>query len=74
MVLDYNAHADAALETAKLTAALPLINTGEDRIGAMNPEMWAGMAQTLREQGILTNEVAIDQVYTLRFLEALDSK
>ena len=74
MVLDYNANADGALETAKLTAALPLINTGEDRIGAMNPEMWAGMAQTLREQGILTNAVAIDQVYTLRFLQALDSK
>lgn len=70
MVQHYNPRADAALETVKLTASLPLVNTGEDFIGAMKPEMWAGMERTLRAQAVLTTTVAVDQVYTLDFLPA----
>lgn len=73
MVQHYNPQADVAMETQKMTASLPLVNTGEDRIGSMKPEMWAGMEQTLREQNVLTRAVDIEDVYTLQFLQALDS-
>ena len=68
MVAKYNAEADPELETAKMSASLPLVNTGEDHIGWMKPEMWAGMEETLREQNVLTGPVDISQVYTMQFL------
>ncbi|NTU84244.1 MAG: ABC transporter substrate-binding protein [Chloroflexales bacterium] len=69
MVLQYAPQADAALETAKMTAALPLINTGENQIGWMRPEVWAGMAETLHDQGALTQPAQPTTAYTLQFLE-----
>jgi hypothetical protein len=52
-----------------MTAALPLINTGEDQIGWMRPEVWAGMADTLHDQGVLAQPVPPTTAYTLQFLE-----
>ena len=57
-----------------MVASLPLINTGEDQIGWMRPEVWAGMAKTLREQGVLTKPVDPADVYTLRFLQEIYTK
>lgn len=70
-VQKYNPDADKTLENARMTASLPLVNTGEDHIGWMKPEVWTGMETTLREQGVLTRTVDIEQVYTLQFLQAL---
>jgi hypothetical protein len=70
-VVLYNPAADAALETSKMTASIPLVNTGEDFIGWMKPEVWAGMEQTLREQGVLTGPLDVTQVYTMQFLEEI---
>jgi NitT/TauT family transport system substrate-binding protein len=63
--------ADAAHENAFMLASLPLVNTGEDHIGWMKPDIWAGMEATLREQGILTKRVDVQQVYTLQFLKEI---
>jgi len=70
-VQKYNPDADQALENARMIASLPLINTGEDYIGWMRPEVWAGMERTLREQGVLTNPIDVEQVYTLQFLKEI---
>jgi NitT/TauT family transport system substrate-binding protein len=67
----YRPEADAAHENAFMTASLPLINTGEDQIGWMKPEIWAGMERTLREQGVLTPTLDVTQVYTLQFLQSI---
>ena len=64
----YKADADKELENAKMIASLPLVNTGEDHIGWMKPEVWAGMEKTLREQGVLTKTVTLTDVYTMQFL------
>ena len=69
IVHKYELDADEALENARMTASLPLVNTGEDHIGWMKPEVWSGMAQTLRDQGVLTRTVDINQAYTLQFLQ-----
>lgn len=73
-VQKYKLDADVALENAKMTASLPLVNTGEDFIGWMRPEVWAGMEKTLREQGVLTNTLDVEQVYTLQFLVEIYGK
>ena len=74
LVQKYNPTADAALENAKMTASLPLVNTGEDFIGWMKPEMWAGMENVLREQGVLTKPMDVTQVYTMQFLREIYGK
>lgn len=71
LVAQYAPQADAGIETAKMTAALPLINTGEDQIGWMKPEAWARMAATLHEQGVLAQPADPAAAYTMQFLEAI---
>ena len=51
LVVKYNPKADATLEFHIMAASLPLINTGEDHLGWMKPEVWAGMEQTLARPG-----------------------
>ena len=71
MVVKYRADADVTHETAFMIASLPLVYTGEDHIGWMKPEVWAGMEQLLREQRVLTEPVDVTQVYTLQFLQEI---
>ena len=70
MVVKYNPDADVSLENNKMNASLPLINTGEDHIGWMKPEIWSGMEKTLREQG-LSQPLDVTQVYTMQFLNKI---
>ena len=70
-VQKYNPQADLDIEYARMLANLPLVNTGEDFIGWMKPEIWAGMEQTLREQGVLSRPVDVTQVYTFQFLDKI---
>ena len=71
MVVKYNLAGDAGLENAKMIASLPLVNTGEDHIGWMIPEIWSGMAKILLQQGVLTAPLDVTQVYTMQFLEEI---
>lgn len=68
-VQQYNPQADASLEIEIMTASIPLVNTGEDFIGWMKPEVWVQMEQTLREQQVLTMPLDPEDVYTMQFLE-----
>lgn len=70
-VQKYNPEADAELETDRMIASLPIVNTGEDFIGWMKPEIWQTMEQTLREQGILTDPLDVEKTYTMQFLEEI---
>jgi ABC-type nitrate/sulfonate/bicarbonate transport system substrate-binding protein len=70
-VQQYNPEADTALEEARMAASIPLVNTGEDFIGWMKPEVWEAMEQTLREQGILTTPLRLEDVYTMQFIEEI---
>ena len=71
IVRKYNQDVNQQTENAKMTASLPLVNTGEDFIGWMRPEIWDSMEKTLREQGVLTKTVDITQVYTLQFVQEI---
>jgi NitT/TauT family transport system substrate-binding protein len=67
--LKYDDTLDEAHETAAMEASVPLIRTGEDRIGWMRAEVWEDMQQMLVEQGLLDEPVDLDTVYTMEFLE-----
>jgi len=69
LVRRYRPDADPDLETAKMVASLPLINTGEDSIGWMKPADWIGMERLLRRHGVLSRPVKASDAYTLQFLE-----
>lgn len=71
LVAHYNPAADIELENAQMAASLPLVNTGEDHIGWMKPEIWAGMLETLRQQAVLTEPLEIEQMYTMQFLQEI---
>ena len=74
LTLKYNPNADPQAKVAKLTASIPLVNTGEDFVGWMKLDVWVGIEQTLREQGVLTAPLDVTQVYTLQFLEEIYGK
>jgi len=74
LVVKYNPKADPILENKKMAASLPLVNTGEDYIGWMKPEIWKGMDQTLQEQGALTAPLDLTQVYNMQFLKEIYSR
>ena len=71
MAVNYNVQLDPSICTDQMTASLPLVHTGEDYIGWMKPEIWAGMEKTLREQSVLTQPLDVTQVYTLQFLQEI---
>jgi NitT/TauT family transport system substrate-binding protein len=60
-----------AVQQQMMIASIPFINTGEDHIGWMKPEIWADMEKMLREQGLLIAPLDITQVYTMQFLQEI---
>ncbi len=71
LVAIYSSELDPDLEIAKMAASIPLVNTGEDFIGWMRPEIWAAMEATLREQGMLAAPLDVTQAYTMDFLRQI---
>ncbi|BBO86103.1 myristoyl transferase [Desulfosarcina ovata subsp. sediminis] len=73
IVMKYARIKDRALQTAMFNALLPLVHTGEDRIGWMHAAAWRNMHRVLVEQGIIKQVIdPIEQIYDLRFLEKDD--
>jgi len=68
-VQKHNSQVDPETQIENMAASIPLVNTGENFIGWMEPEVWSGMERTLREQAVLTKPLEIEQVYTMQFLE-----
>ena len=69
VTLKYAQIKDLELQTAMMEAMLPLVHTGEDRIGWMKAEVWQGMYQILLEQRLLARPFDVNQAYSLRFLK-----
>ena len=71
VTLKYAQVPDPELQTAMMEAMLPLVHTGEDRIGWMKPEVWQGMYGYVLEQGLLTGPFDVKRAYTLQFLKEI---
>jgi NitT/TauT family transport system substrate-binding protein len=71
MVVHYKPEANAAFESASMVASVPYLNTGEDHIGWMKSDMWAGMLKTMREEGEVTTALDVSDLYTMQFLQQI---
>jgi len=71
MVVQYNPKADAAFESASMAASIPYVNTGEDHIGWMKADVWAGMLQIMQADGEISKPLDITDVYTMQFLQQI---
>jgi NitT/TauT family transport system substrate-binding protein len=69
ITLKYARMKDPRFQTAMMEGLLPLVHTGEDQIGWMQPDVWQGMYDILLEEKILNAPFEVDQAYTMRFLE-----
>jgi NitT/TauT family transport system substrate-binding protein len=67
--LAFNSELDKGVQLAALESSLPLIDTGEDKIGWMRPEIWQQMHDVLLEQGLLTQPLDVTTTYTNEFVE-----
>jgi len=71
VTLKYAHDQDSDIQAAMMEAMLPLVHTGEDRIGWMKPEIWNEMYDTLLTQGLLEKPFDVDQAYTIRFMKEI---
>ncbi|MBU0544924.1 MAG: ABC transporter substrate-binding protein, partial [Proteobacteria bacterium] len=71
VTLKYAQAKDSETQTAMMEAMLPLVHTGEDRIGWMKPEIWHAMYGTMLEQDLIEKPFEVDQAYTLRFIKEI---
>jgi len=57
------------VQLAGLKASTPLIDTGNARIGSMQPADWQQMYDILKEQGFIKNPIDVSTVYTTEFVD-----
>ncbi len=62
---------DQRLHAAMLDRLVPLVHTGEDRIGWMKGEDWQQMHDVLFHQGLIRALPDVQKVFTTRFLEKI---
>jgi len=71
MTMKYTDNKDRKFQRQMIEAQMPLIHTGKQPIGWMEPQIWQSMYQILVEQGISKNPVQnLESVYTLDLLKA----
>ncbi|MHB8763193.1 MAG: ABC transporter substrate-binding protein [Deferrisomatales bacterium] len=67
--LRYAKEPDRDLQARMMEASVPLVHTGEDRIGWMRTAVWEETHRLLAAQGVLAGPVDPASAYTLAFLE-----
>lgn len=67
--LAFDPNLDRGFQLAAMKMSIPLIDTGEDTIGWMRPEIWQIMHDVLLEQGLIAAPVDLTAVYTNEFMD-----
>lgn len=65
---------NATSESESMRLALPLMNPAGSRPGMMTAESWQATYQMLHDQGLLSQQLDIQQAYTLAFLDKVYSR
>ncbi len=69
LTASYAPSVDVAHETRWMTGFIPLIDTGQDPIGWMRPEIWRHMLEVLSLPGAGGPPLRPSDIHTMRFLE-----
>ncbi|GGK68074.1 ABC transporter substrate-binding protein [Amphritea balenae] len=71
LVKRHNPAVDRVMQNQAMAASIPLVHTGENRIGSMSPKVWENIASTLELSGVLEKGIDPVDVYTLEFLRRI---
>lgn len=72
--LTFDDSLNRGFQLAAMEMSIPLIDTGEDAIGWMKPEIWRTMHDILLEQGLIAAPVDLTTVYTNEFVEKAEAE
>jgi NitT/TauT family transport system substrate-binding protein len=65
---------DLELQRSMLTASFPLISTGRQKIGGMDPHAWQSLHDALLDQGFISQSIPLEQVIDPSFIERASSE
>lgn len=68
IVIENMENADQNHQTYMLSQSIPLINSGNMKLGVMRSADWNDAVSLLKKQGIITNDVSVDSLYDNRFI------
>jgi NitT/TauT family transport system substrate-binding protein len=71
VILQYAGASSRELQRRMMEAQMPLIHTGEDKIGWMKPEEWSRMYGMLLDQHLLAAPFEVEKSYDLHFLKTV---
>lgn len=71
IVLRYTTDRERDHESYMLQQSIPLIHTGQSRLGIMEHSEWQNIREILKEQGLITNEVDLLDLYTNEFINRI---
>jgi ABC-type nitrate/sulfonate/bicarbonate transport system substrate-binding protein len=69
LAAQYDDALDADHQRESMNSEVPLIDTGDAPIGTMDEAVWQSTQKTLLEQGLISAEVDLNEVYTNEFVE-----
>lgn len=69
LTLKYDNTLDPDLQHATMQAQIPLIDTGDARIGVMDESVWQITEDALLEQGVIATPIDLKTAYTNEFIE-----
>lgn len=69
IVLKYTTDRTKSHETYMLQQSIPLIHTGDSKIGLMNTEMWNKMVDILIDNEVISSRVDVNSIFTNEFIE-----
>ncbi len=72
--LKYDPTLDKGFQLESMKISIPLIDTGQDHIGYMRPEIWQEMHDILLEQGLINAPVDLSKVYTNKFVKIVNNE
>ncbi len=65
---------DLELQRGMLTASIPLISTGNHKIGEIDPHAWQSLRDALLDQGFISRSIPLEQVIDPSFIERASSE
>ena len=69
LAAQYDDTLDMVHQRESMHSEVPLIDTGDAPIGTMDEAVWQSTQETLLEQGLISAEVDLNEVYTNEFVE-----
>ncbi len=69
--LEYNPDLDGKHELLTFESSIPLIYSGENKIGSMEADKWNGILDLLKEQNLIEKELNINDAFTNKFINEI---